>query len=79
MTGLNEVSFWVAFSASLAMYFASSFLKVNLGGCYPSDCIFSIFAIGIIYGIHFTILVIDLGINTCEVCNRNQFCYYEEN
>lgn len=77
MARLNSTNYLIAIIAQTVMFFVASFLKVNLGSCYPSDCIFSAFAILIIYSVHFTVLLLDLGIKTCKTCGRNEFCYYE--
>jgi hypothetical protein len=77
MAGLNQISAGMASLAAGGVYFVSSFLKVNLGTSYPSDCLLSLGPIAIIFAAYFTLLSMASGLdNVCSACENDSFCYW---
>ena len=83
--GLNSNSIALAFIAATIVYVLSSFLKVNMGTCYPTDCIIAIIPIIVILMVHWVIHVTVRAIDACPVCPIDpacvqdcavSFCYY---
>lgn len=54
-SGLNSSGIGVAFVAAISVYILSSFFKVNMGSCYPTDCIVSLIPIVVILLLHWII------------------------
>lgn len=56
---------WVAFLSGLLMYIIACFLKVNSGAMFPSDCLFSLLPVFLVFFI-FTIVT--------EIKEKSDFC-----
>lgn len=57
------------------MYVVTSFLHVNLGACYPSDCLLSIVPIILVILTHWVGSLINQASDICPSCDGG-FCYY---
>jgi len=65
---LNTQSIGVAFIFAIVIYFISTFLKINMGTCYPTDCIISLGPIVFIIFLHWAIHEIVKVISACPLC-----------
>ena len=77
MTSLNDVSIWAAIGSALLVYLVVSFLKVNMGSCFPSDCLFALAPIILIIALHYAGQATTSWIHYCPTCDDG-FCYYDQ-
>ena len=86
-SSLNSSGIGLAFIVAAMVYFVSSFLKVNMGTCFPTDCIIAIAPIILILLVHWIIRITVRAIDACPVCPINptcindcavSFCYYNQ-
>ena len=73
---MNDISIGWAIGVSVSMYLLTSFLQVNIGSVYPTDCLASLIPITIIIGLHYLIMFFEKISDVCPICDKN-FCYYE--
>lgn len=75
------------FIVAIIVYIVSSLLKINMGTCYPTDCIIAIFPIGLILLIHWLIHISVAAIGACPNCKIDpacssdcavSFCYFNQ-
>ena len=78
MKWLNGVELWVGICAALGTYLLSSFTRVHLGQCYPSDILISIVPTSLVFGIYFLFSWLDSLSLLCPSCSgsKHGFCYY---
>ena len=57
---------WVPVLSGLLMYFLVCFLKVNVGACYPSDCLFSLVPTALVFLLFAATYLVSQSVNFCE-------------
>lgn len=75
-TGLNQSSEWLPYVLALVMYVVSSFVHINMGAVYPSDCLLSIVPIVLVCLTHWIGALINEASEICPSCDGG-FCYYD--
>lgn len=73
---MNDISIGSAIGVTIAMYLIASFLQVNIGSVYPTDCLASLIPITIILGLHYLIMFLEKISDVCPICDKG-FCYYD--
>lgn len=74
---INGQEAWVPYVGAVLIYILVSFLKINMGSSFPSDCVFSIIPIILIIFFHWIVMLCVRAIEFCPACNGT-FCYFDE-
>ena len=80
MKWLNGLPLWICICSAIGIYLLSSFTRVHLGQCYPSDIIISILPTALVFGIYFLFSWLDSLQLLCPTCSQSKhgFCYFED-
>ena len=72
---MNDISVGTAIGTAIAVYIVTSFLQVNSGSVYPTDCIASLVPILVIIGFNYLVIMFEGITDVCPKCDKG-FCYF---
>ena len=75
---MNDISFWGALGFALFTYAVTSFSRVHLGQCYPSDIIVTTIPTLLVLLIFYSLYWIDSKALLCPSCgdSKESYCYF---